>query len=277
MYFTKTSIGETHIRENTMCQDFSASYHDEERTIVTACDGHGGAVYIRSGKGAKFASAAAINILRNVDHKTFFRHRRNEVTDQIRLQLLCEWNAMVERDLSSHPFRKSEMKDLTDEQRFDLRQDPVKAYGTTLQAAMLYGNKLVCISIGDGGCFLLRKGRTLPAFDGEDDEQIANLTHSMCQENAGRHMSVEAFDANHYDGVLLCTDGVLNPYQNLANFERSLALPAIEKILLREEQELADFITRLGASVGVGDDVTLSVILKNIDQRRYRAEGSSCQ
>lgn len=191
MYFTKTSVGENHIKRGVTCQDFSASYHDEERTIVTSCDGHDGAVYIRSDRGAKFASSAAVNILRNVDHRTFSRNSRGKITEQIRLQLLCEWNAMVERDLSSRPIRRNETSELTDDERFTLRQEPVKAYGTTLSAAMLYGNKLICISIGDGGCFLLRKGRLIPAFDDTDDEQVANLTYSMCQENARAHLNAE--------------------------------------------------------------------------------------
>ena len=55
-YFTKTNIGYSHLKANKRCQDYSACYHDEERTIITACDGHGGALYVRSHLGSKFAS-----------------------------------------------------------------------------------------------------------------------------------------------------------------------------------------------------------------------------
>ena len=48
IFFTKTETGYAHTNAGKRCQDFSASYSDEERTIVTACDGHGGNVYIRS-------------------------------------------------------------------------------------------------------------------------------------------------------------------------------------------------------------------------------------
>ena len=51
-FFTKTAIGFSHVVENKVCQDFSASYHDEERTIITACDGHGGDIYVRSHLGS---------------------------------------------------------------------------------------------------------------------------------------------------------------------------------------------------------------------------------
>lgn len=267
--FTKTAIGENHIKHGIVCQDFSASYHDEERTIVTACDGHGGAVYLRSGRGAKFASSAAIHVLKNVNHKTFFRHHRTDVCEQIRLQILCEWNALVERDLAHNPIRKSEVISLSDEQRFILKMDPVKAYGTTLNAAMFFENKLVCVSLGDGGCFLMKKGKLISAFEEDDDEQVANVTYSLCQENAAKHLNVEVFDGGYYDGVILCTDGVINPYQNLENFEKSLAIPATQKMLTKRTDELSDFIVDLGDHLGIGDDVTLSIILKETVNRRY--------
>lgn len=34
-YFTKTAIGYSHIKQNKPCQDFSASYHDDERTNIS--------------------------------------------------------------------------------------------------------------------------------------------------------------------------------------------------------------------------------------------------
>ena len=37
IFFTKTETGYSHINAGKRCQDFSASYSDEERTIVTAC------------------------------------------------------------------------------------------------------------------------------------------------------------------------------------------------------------------------------------------------
>ena len=268
MYFTKTSIGESHLKNGKVCQDFSASYHDGDRTIVTACDGHGGAIYLRSDRGARFASAAAINVLRNIGQKTFFRRRTEEVIGQLRVQLLCEWNAMVERDLRAHPLKKK-TEHLTDAQRLSLRAEPVRAYGTTVHAAMLFGNKMICFSIGDGGCFLLRKGKLIPAFPDDDDEQVANLTDSLCQEDAGERLHAGVFDAGAFDGAFLCTDGVINPYRTMDNFTRSLAVPAVGKLLDRRDKELSDFVERLGASIGTGDDVTLSILLNDAVKRRY--------
>ena len=76
IFFTKTSIGYSHVTTNKRSQDFSASYNDEERTIVTACDGHGGNVYIHSHLGAKFASDAVIDVLRDLERTAFYRNKR---------------------------------------------------------------------------------------------------------------------------------------------------------------------------------------------------------
>ena len=89
IFFTKTSIGYYHVTANKRCQDFSASYSDEERTIVTACDGHGGNVYIRSHLGSKFASNAVIDVLREIEKTAFHKAKKEAVIENIRLNILC--------------------------------------------------------------------------------------------------------------------------------------------------------------------------------------------
>ena len=69
--FSKSSIGYTHIKEKTLCQDFSALYKDLERTIITCCDGHGGKKYIRSHIGSHMASNAVINVFNSIQHSFF--------------------------------------------------------------------------------------------------------------------------------------------------------------------------------------------------------------
>ena len=76
IFFTKTETGYSHTSNGKRCQDFSASYNDEERTIVTACDGHGGNVYIRSHLGAKFASTAVIDVLREIERTAFYKGKK---------------------------------------------------------------------------------------------------------------------------------------------------------------------------------------------------------
>ena len=65
------------------------------------------------------------------------------------------------------------------------------------------------------------------------------------------------------DGVLLCTDGVLGPYQSTENFKRSFVRPVVRRILDGKTNEVKQFVCDLGLRSGVGDDVSLSMIVKD--------------
>ena len=269
-YFTKTSIGYAHIKEGKRCQDYSACYHDEERTIITACDGHGGDLYVRSHLGSKFASNAVIKVFKELERSDFYKYSRKDICKNLRLKILCEWNAMVERDLSNKYITRSEVAHLDEDRLFKLKQNPEKAYGTTLNAAMIFGNKLVCVSIGDGGVFLVRKGKIGFAIP-EDEETVANITYSMCQEDAYEHLSVAIYDFSDLDGVIVCTDGLVNPYQSLGNFRDKFVKPICLKVQDGKQAEIDEFITQIGKQIGIGDDVTFGIAMKTgISLRSYR-------
>ena len=269
-YFTRTSIGYLHAKENKLCQDYSACYHDEERTIITACDGHGGDLYIRSHLGSKFASNAALSVLRELERSDFYKYSKTDICNKLRLKILCEWNSMVERDLSKKYITKKEVAILNEDKIFKLKQNPEKAYGTTLNAAMIFGNKLVCTSIGDGGVFLVRKGEIALAV-AEDEETVANITYSMCQEDAYEHLKVEIYDFSDLDGVIACTDGLINPYQSLGNFRDKFVKPICMKLQDEKQRDIDAFIFSMAEKIGIGDDVSFGIAMKTgISIRSYR-------
>ena len=271
IFFTKTAIGYSHISEGKRCQDFSASYNDEERTIVTACDGHGSNVYFRSHLGAKFASNAVMDVLREIDRTAFYKNRKEAIVESIRLNILCRWNTLVEGHLAKNPIRPSDVSELTDAEILSLRKNPIKAYGTTLNAAMILGTKLICVSIGDGGCFLVKGGAVLPAFLEDEDEPVANITYSLCQDDAFSHLRVSVHELASYDGAVVCTDGMINPYQNLSNFAAGLVVPSLAGLSVGKTKSLERFVTEVGAKLGTGDDVSLGILAKDkISQRTYK-------
>ena len=271
IFFTKTAIGYSHISAGKRCQDFSASYNDEERTIVTACDGHGSNVYFRSHLGAKFASNAVMDVLREIDRTAFYKNRKEAIVESIRLNILCRWNTLVEGHLAKNPIRPSDVSELTDAEILSLRKNPIKAYGTTLNAAMILGTKLICVSIGDGGCFLVKGGAVLPAFLEDEDEPVANITYSLCQDDAFSHLRVSVHELASYDGAVVCTDGMINPYQNLSNFAAGLVVPSLAGLSVGKTKSLERFVTEVGAKLGTGDDVSLGILAKDkISQRTYK-------
>lgn len=272
-FFTKTAIGYSHVRAGKICQDFSACYHDDERTVVTACDGHGGEIYIRSDRGSKFASEAIINVFKRVRKSDFYRAKREEIEKRLRLEILCEWNALVERDLSEKPILKRETVGLNEDRIFRLKNDPQVAYGTTLNGAMLFGNKLICASLGDGGCFVFRRGEVYPVFADDSDENVANLTYSMCQTDAFNHLSVKIIDPSAADGAIVFTDGLINPYRSLDNFAGAFVRPVIAKLLADKTEEIDGFVTEMGARIGIGDDVSVGILLSpELKPRYYRGD-----
>ena len=275
IFFTKTEVGYSHINTGKRCQDFSASYSDEERTIVTACDGHGGNVYIRSHLGSKFASNAVIDVLREIERTAFYKAKKEAVIENIRLNILCRWNALAEGHLTKNPIRMSEASGLTEPEILSLRKNPIKAYGTTLNAAMILGTKLICVSIGDGGCFLVKGGVVTQAFAEDEDEPVANITYSLCQDDAFSHLLVSVHELSAYDGAVVCTDGMINPYQNLTNFSTGLIAPAIMNLYLGKFEQLSAFVSQVGTKLGTGDDVSLGVLVKGkVSIRAYsKAKG----
>lgn len=269
-HFTKTSIGYHHIKENKPCQDYSACYHDEERTIITACDGHGGDIYVRSHLGSKFASGAAISVLKELERSDFYKYSKSDICNKLRLNILCEWNGMVEKHLSKRYLAKKEVSHLSEERCFKLKKNPEKAYGTTLNAAMIFGNKLACVSIGDGGCFLLRKGQVAFALP-QDEENVANVTYSMCQENVYEHLKVEIYDFSDLDGVMVCTDGLINPYQSLDNFRNRFVKPVCIKLQDEKQKEIEEFVVSMAEKIGIGDDVSFGIAMKmGVSLRSYK-------
>ena len=262
-HFNVTSIGYSHVKAGKVCQDSSSSYFDGVRTIITACDGHGGDVYVRSHKGSKFASLAILRAMLDAESLSFRKYTAEEIEHNLKLNILCEWNRLVNGDLAKHPIRKSEVAHLSETQINSIKQNPVKAYGTTLGGAMLYGNRLICVGLGDGGCFLIKNGEIAPAFPEGEDEPVANITYSLCGEKAFEHMNARIFDMRGIDGVLLCTDGILGPYQSIENFKRSFVHPVVRRILDGKTNEVKQFVCDLGLRNGIGDDVSLSMIVKN--------------
>lgn len=259
--FNKTAIGFAHVKSNKPCQDFSASYRDSERIIISACDGHGGDCYVRSDKGSKLALLAVMDAFMHLPSGVFVKLSETEITEKIKLNILCAWNKSVEENLAENPLSDIETENIDECVKIELAKNPVKAYGTTLIGAAVTEGKIVCVQIGDGGCFLIKQGELVSAFD-YDGDPVANYTYSMCGDDAYSNIRMGIFDLNEYDGVICCTDGLINPYGSLINFHQCFVIPALTKLRAGKEKEVEQFIVDLGLQSGTGDDVSLSLIVK---------------
>ncbi len=269
--FNKTCIGYSHLFHHKPCQDYSASYKDNERIIITCCDGHGGSQYVRSQIGSKLASDSILNVFKSIN-KVFFREAEpNKLIEKIKLLVLCEYNKLIEREIAAKPIRKNEVINLNDDQKDTLKFNPAKAYGTTLSGAMIYQKKIIVVSIGDTEALGVKKGKLIKIFDNSNDP-AGNVTYSMCQEDAFKYLRVAIFNVKDLDGIFLCTDGMSSPYQTYDNFAKSFIRPAVKNTInTKSTVGIGQLVDDLGLKLGVGDDVSLSFILnRQTRSRDYR-------
>jgi hypothetical protein len=212
-----------------------------------------------------------VDVLREVEKSSLYKGKKDAIVENIKLNILCRWNSLVEGHLAKNPIRISEVSGLGEAEILSLRKNPIKAYGTTLNAAMILGTKLVCVSIGDGGCFLVKSGIVTPAFAEDEDEPVANITYSLCQDDAFSHLQVSVHELSAYDGVVVCTDGMINTYQNLSNFSTGLIAPAIATLNSGNGKSLEAFVSQVGTRLGTGDDVSLGIVVKDkLSSRIYK-------
>lgn len=270
--YSNSFRGFSHKRSGKPCQDSTLSYRDAERAIIACCDGHGGAAYIRSQRGSRFACEAILEVFRALSPADL--HQGGEEAEKrIRMELLCAWNRRVEEDYAAHPLRHRELARLDEETAEELLMNKAKAYGTTMSGAMVLGNTLVLASIGDSECLLVGKGEIERPLS-HDGDPVGNVTYSLCQDNAFDYIRVRILDFREYDAVLLCTDGFAGPFQSYENLRTSFVNPMLldhaeGKSLAYVEQLVSD----LAAQRGTGDDVSLAYIIKGkIQPKHYRKE-----
>lgn len=269
--FNKTCIGYSHLKNKTPCQDFSATYKDNERIIITCCDGHGGPQYIRSKQGSKAASDAVVSVFKSLKSSLLNKAETSNAIEKIKLMILCEYNKLIERAIADKPIKKMELTKLTEDEADYIRFNQAKAYGTTLSGAMVFKNKLVVVSIGDTETLGIKKGELIKIFDNSEDP-AGNITYSMCQEDACKYLRVAIKQVNEFDGIILCTDGLSSPYQSYENFNSSFLKPTVRRIIRSKSLvNVAEHIEQIAAKLGGGDDVSLSLILnKKTNVKFYR-------
>ena len=261
--FNKTVKGFNHIKNNTVCQDYSEIYISKKTKIITACDGHGGKVYIRSDRGAKFASKAVIDVISNYSKKKLDILATKKGLDKVKLEILCKWNELVEKDYINNKFLEEEFFSLNEDDKFQLENNYVLAYGTTLNAVFTTKKYLICMQIGDGGIYLIKRNKMEIAFP-ENDDNVANMTNSLCGDKAYSNIFIKAIPKNRYNGIIICTDGFLSPYYSYDNLYRNFVGPfnINYRIITKEKLNILDeYIEDLGKKKGVGDDVSFACIL----------------
>ncbi len=274
--FNTTSVGFDHIRRDIVCQDYSASYLDEERAIITVCDGHGGSIYLRSNRGSKFGCEALIEVFKTIDKDITIELFTPEFISQLKLKIICYWNDLVNKefninedfediddDFIEENLTPEEINKLSESQLERIKHHKATLYGTTMLGCVVINDLLISVQLGDGLLVYIDNEGLMHVPFIDIDDNVANYTCSLCQEDAFEHIHVDITKLENIKSVFVCTDGVVNSYQAYDKYLNNFALP-ITKILVNEEngEELVrNFIETLGTEKGIGDDVSLGVMI----------------
>jgi hypothetical protein len=258
--------GAAHARRGAPNQDAFecwAAGGGEALAVGAVADGHGGARHFRSGRGAAFAVAAAVDVLR--EHRDT---APEAASDELPRRIVAAWRRRVAADLAVRPLEADELaraaQDESPAAAADVRADPALAYGATLVAAAARARSTLVLQLGDGEVLCVapdgRTTRPLP----EDARLARGRTTSLCQPEAWREFRVARIGSREPQPAMmvLATDGYANAFRSDRDF---LRVGADLFALLRGDgsdalaAQLAGFLGEASAH-GSGDDVTVAIL-----------------
>ena len=218
--FHAVTIGESHIRKNTPCQDAAISFEDHENQIYIGAvsDGHGSKDYFRSDKGSKLLVEIALTnikeFLSQSQANNFFQSSfvsRNTITsgespvskddndgqnvkatndalNQLFKSIIASWQQAIQIDWSDATPSKEDMQSLgvsesMIEGYLNGENLPI-AYGCTLMAFARTEKFWFAFQIGDGKSIGFDQEMNAIEPIPTDELCQGSVTTSMCEDNA---------------------------------------------------------------------------------------------
>lgn len=150
-------IGQSHLENNTVCQDNVQYIQSLKYTVAAVSDGHGGQRYFRSDIGSEYAALIGCEKLSEFLLKSnyLFLDAKGKTTaiDQLIDSIVTEWNISVKEHIAHFPFKDSELslvdpKDIDEYKKITASQPnnmkPQEQYSSIFKA---YGATLICIGM----------------------------------------------------------------------------------------------------------------------------------
>ncbi len=262
--------GASHIRSKLPNQDaihWHAPAHREDCLIVAISDGHGAPRYLRSHKGAKFAVKLAVEILKEFaagqDAAAELATLPDHADGRLPRTLVRTWQSTVRHDLAAHPFTATEQL-LWSEQQRNGDEDPMRAYGATLLAALITPQYLLLLQLGDGDILIVDSaGRVMRPPLPHDPRLIANQTTSLCGSTAWQDMRAyfQPFSTRPPALVMLATDGYSNSFADENGFIAAATdiLEAIRTLGSHQTRIQLPNWLRDTSKAGSGDDISVGL------------------
>lgn len=253
-------------------------------------DGHGGAPYFRSHKGAEFALQVVQDIVsRRMDRiqELVVAGDFDTIRSQLALAIVKDWHKLIDQDLVEHPITKEELDHLEEEKPsvaalYRQGHDLYSIYGCTLVSYFATKDFWFAIQIGDGDFALSLDGQEFVLPMPKDEGCFLNQTTSLCDATATKEF--RSVSGTQIPKVVLCTsDGVANSFKTedqVTGFYRSLfnlfvqsEFPQCQELRCKNQnqcdlqckdalvrEEICRYLPKLSKN-GSGDDIALAAIV----------------
>ena len=220
--------GANHIRTRKPNQD-AIAWHPAKRAgapaVIAIADGHGAARYVRSHRGAKIAVQIAKEILSDFADT----HEQTDdlagiarlAAEQLPRTLVRSWQDQVRSELAVRPLSAAEEARWLEDRKPDAVRDPLRAYGSTLVAAVLTSRYLLFCHLGDGDILTVdQQGEVSRPPLPVDMRLVANQTTSLCGPDAWNDLRVyfQPLTERPPALVMLATDGYANSFADEQGF-----------------------------------------------------------
>jgi hypothetical protein len=273
-----SATGTAHRAANLENQDSVAVYPPTGEwlpVVLVVSDGHGDTRHWRSATGARSATAAATEALRefveNVPANTTLTAVRRAALERLPRRLVALWSAAVYDHLERNAFSAGDLASLERSHGASVRAaveaQPTIAYGATVVAVAITDRYLLALQLGDGDILIAdRAGEISRPFPetahGEDDSWTD--TESLCGLDAWADVRVAVLDMVREAPALtlLSTDGLRKAFNDEDGYQqvvpdlvRTIRIQGVDQV----RAALPDILARTSARSG--DDVSVAVAI----------------
>lgn len=257
-----TALGSAHVRNGLPNQDSVSVRALKNGTVAAVADGHGGARYVRSDRGSRFATEIAIAL--GSELVTSGRlagcatsDEAAALIDTVTHELSTRWLESVHADQSREDFTAQEGI----RAGVNLGLDPAIAYGSTVLFAVASGEWLCLAQLGDGDIIVVSsEGEVLSPIPA-DPRLVAGQTTSLSLSSAVDDFRTQVLGVAESELVVLATDGYGNSFADNRWREQvagDLARDARTRGLATLEGDLPEWLGE-SAEAG-GDDVSVALL-----------------
>ncbi len=273
-----TVRGASHERVDLPNQDAILWWPEDQHgppLILAVSDGHGSDKSFRSDVGSRIAVERTLSLFQELLLiQPAARHLsavKRALEERLPSQVIKEWCAAVDLHLAQVPFSETELARVEARRgpagRQEVLDNPRLAYGATVLAALVAGDYIAYLQLGDGDILSVSEDGSVVRPFAHDSRFIANETTSLCMEHAAREVRVrfEAIVDRGPSLVLLSTDGYANSFINEEAFLK-VGSDIFEMLCEEGVEVVAEGLPGWLAQASVagsGDDISVGVLFQD--------------